>query len=192
MSLRIVAGSLGGRRLVAPRGSETRPTSERVREALFSILGPMDGLVVLDLFAGTGALGLEALSRGAARVVFVEQARSALEALGRNVDALGVRADVAIFPTTVERACPKLPGPFDLVLADPPYADLSTAARGLDALARRGLLAEAGRIVLEHRASDVPRCSLITFGEPRLYGDTGLSIGGLSTASDGEVGPAAG
>src|SRR6185436_10638412 len=90
-AVRIVAGELGGRVLKAPAGHATRPTSERVREALFAILGDVEGLAVLDLFAGSGALGLEALSRGAARVVFVEGARAALVALRQNVEALDVK-----------------------------------------------------------------------------------------------------
>src|SRR5262245_29771258 len=88
--VRIIAGELGGRVLKAPAGRATRPTSERVREALFSILGDVEDLAVLDLFAGSGALGLEALSRGAARAVFVEEARAALGALKKNVESLGV------------------------------------------------------------------------------------------------------
>src|ERR1022692_5050286 len=88
--MRVIAGEFGGRRLSAPRGRTTRPTSDRVREAVFSMLGPIDGARVLDLFAGTGALGIEALSRGAARAVFVERDAGALEALRANLVGLGL------------------------------------------------------------------------------------------------------
>src|SRR3954464_12918408 len=102
--MRIIAGRLGGRTLVAPHGRGTRPTSDRVREALFSILGDLSGAEVLDLYAGTGALGLEAISRGAARATFVERARPALVALRANIDKLGVSSQCEVLTTTVERA----------------------------------------------------------------------------------------
>src|SRR5437899_6040970 len=93
--MRIVAGRLGGRRIAAPRGAKTRPTSERVREALFATLASVEGATVLDLFAGSGALGIEALSRGAARAVFAERARPALAVLHANLEALALGPDVA-------------------------------------------------------------------------------------------------
>lgn len=127
--MRVVAGSARGRRLVAPTGAATRPTSDRVREAVFNSLGSqdsLDGALVVDLFAGTGALGIEALSRGAEHAWFVERDRPALEALQANLRATGLtdRADVAAVP--VDRAL-ATGGPLagvvaDLVLADPPYA----------------------------------------------------------------------
>ena len=92
--MRLTGGALGGRRLVAPPGERTRPTSDRVREALFAILGPLDGADVLDLFAGSGALGLEALSRGATEATFVDAAPAALVAVRRNLEALDLRAEV--------------------------------------------------------------------------------------------------
>lgn len=117
---RIVAGVWRGRKLVAPPGATTRPTSERMREALFSMLasrlGSFEGLRVADLFAGTGALGLEALSRGAAHCTFVEQDRAALDALGVNVAKLGANAAIV-----AQSAARFGGGPFDLVLVDPPY-----------------------------------------------------------------------
>jgi len=93
--MRVIAGSLGGRRLKAPRGSVTRPTSDRVREALFAMLGELDGASVLDLFAGTGALGIEALSRGARRAVFVERDPAAAKVLQGNLAALGIGSESA-------------------------------------------------------------------------------------------------
>src|SRR5205085_1825654 len=93
-AMRVVAGRLGGRRLAAPKGAATRPTADRVREAIFSVLGDVTDLTVLDLFAGSGALGIEAVSRGAAQATFVERARPALAALRTNLDALGIDAEV--------------------------------------------------------------------------------------------------
>ena len=119
--VRVVAGELRGRRLVAPPGSTTRPTSDRVREATFNALGSLGAIedaVVLDLFAGSGALGIEALSRGAAQCTFVERDRAALAALRANLDALPARR------RSGHGACGATPpvGPWDLALLDPPYA----------------------------------------------------------------------
>src|SRR5882757_9379369 len=123
--MRVIAGSLGGRRLIAPPGRATRPTSDRVREALFSILGGVEGDEVLDLFAGTGALGIEALSRGAKQVTFVEQARAALRALRQNLRQLDLEPRAQVIAAPVERVLqsPSWPAEtFDLVLIDPPYS----------------------------------------------------------------------
>jgi 16S rRNA (guanine966-N2)-methyltransferase len=121
--VRVVAGTLRGRRLVAPQGRDTRPTSDRVREATFNALASLGLLAearVIDLFAGSGALGIEALSRGAAHCTFVEQARAALVALRTNVDALGLADRSLVAPMDVDRFLASAP-PADLVLADPPY-----------------------------------------------------------------------
>src|SRR5262252_9250396 len=101
---RVIAGRLGGRTLVAPPGMATRPTSDRVREALFSILGDLEGASVLDLFAGTGALGIEALSRGASHATFVEKARPALRALLQNLEKLEIGSKAEVLSISVERA----------------------------------------------------------------------------------------
>lgn len=154
--MRIIAGSFGGRPLVAPRGRETRPTADRVREALFSILGDVAELDVLDLFAGSGAFGLEALSRGAASATFVEAARPALAALRANVEALAVGEQVKVVAADVETALGRLAKEgrqFGLVFLDPPYA----AGRGeatLTALVDRGLLVPGAWVVLERSARD--------------------------------------
>jgi 16S rRNA (guanine966-N2)-methyltransferase len=179
---RIVAGVAGGRRLaVPPKG--TRPTSDRVREALFSALDAdpgLDGAAVLDLCAGSGALGLEALSRGAAHALFVESDRRAAEVLRRNVAAVGL-------PGAVVRAAPAaavLAGPaeraYDVVLVDPPY-DLPAAevAGWLGAAARHGWLADDAVLVVERAARGGP----FPWGAPlravreRRYGDTVLHVG---------------
>jgi 16S rRNA (guanine966-N2)-methyltransferase len=176
--MRIVAGRLGGRRLQAPRGRVTRPTSERVREALFSMLGELDGVVVLDLFAGTGALGIEALSRGAKRVVFVERDATAVEVLRANLDALGlaepearVRAGEALatLRTARERA-----ETYDLVLLDPPYTHASELGPTLSVLLP-ALLAPGARVAVEsdrRRPLELP----LAVVRERRYGDTTITI----------------
>jgi 16S rRNA (guanine966-N2)-methyltransferase len=117
--VRIIAGTHRGHRIAAPRGRETRPTSDRVRENAFNLIGPVDGAEVLDLFAGSGALGLEALSRGAARATFVEHDRDACRVINANLDKLGLRATVLC--QDVLRALGQERRRFDLVLCDPPY-----------------------------------------------------------------------
>jgi 16S rRNA (guanine966-N2)-methyltransferase len=153
---RIVAGTAGGRRLkVPPKG--TRPTSERVREALFNALetaGELDGAHVLDLYAGSGALGLEALSRGAAGALFVEADRRAVDVLRGNVAALGLGGTVRAGQVEAVVAAPA-PRPYDLVLADPPYAVDPAALRNvLAALAAGGWLGESALVVVERAARD--------------------------------------
>jgi 16S rRNA (guanine966-N2)-methyltransferase len=183
--MRITGGELRSRRLVAPRGDATRPTSDRVREALFSILGGLveiEGARVLDLYAGTGALAFEALSRGAASAVLVERARPALAALRANVLSLGLDARVRVVALEVGRALTTLAesgASFDLVLVDPPYAEVPTGgvARALAPLGGGGLLAEGGVVVLEHRAGDTPPPMLgLAIASERVYGDTALAF----------------
>jgi 16S rRNA (guanine966-N2)-methyltransferase len=171
---RIIAGTWGGRRLTTPSGSGTRPTSDRVREALFSSLrselGGFDGLRVLDLYAGSGALGLEAASRGAAHVDLVESAKGAAAAITRNIADLG--ADATLHRLPVERFVSTIRDSYDLVFVDPPYADDPTAV--LAALPR--LLTADGLVVVERSARE----DLIwpeglegirdkSYGETRLY-----------------------
>ena len=179
--LRIIAGELGGRRIRTPRGSRVRPTAERVREALFSILGGrVAGARVLDAFAGTGALGLEALSRGARQVVFVESSAQVLSLLRDNAESLGlagsseiVRADaVAALASGLVR------GPFDLILADPPY-DSAQAHRFLEGVDRQACLSPGGLLVLERPASaaDVPPgMARLRHARTARYGDTRLEF----------------
>jgi 16S rRNA (guanine966-N2)-methyltransferase len=169
--VRIIAGEWRGRRLRTPAGGETRPTSDRVREAWFSVMGPsVEGARVLDLFSGSGALGLEALSRGAREVVFVEKGRRPLHALEDNIRSLGagdrasvVRGDAMAFARRLEA------GSFDLALADPPYG------RGFaEALVRRFReVPFAQELWVEHRTTDhVP----LEEGDwQRRYGDTALT-----------------
>jgi 16S rRNA (guanine966-N2)-methyltransferase len=181
--MRITGGIHRSRPLRAPRGDATRPTSDRVREALFSILAgerDLEGARVLDLYAGTGALALEALSRGAAEATLVESARDALAAIRANVDALGLAAHARIIAGTVERAPSLLASsaPFDLVLADPPYADATTRApRAIAALAAAGLFALDARVVLEHASRDAsPAIAGLALEATRRYGDSALGF----------------
>jgi len=144
--MRIIAGRLKGRRLKAPAGSSVRPTSDSLRETLFNVLGPLDGLGVLDGFAGTGALGLEAYSRGASSIAFIEHDAAALRVLRENVAHCGVEDACAIIRGDFMNARVDAQR-FDLVLLDPPY----TMANIPDVLTRAAaLLAPAGRLVFEH------------------------------------------
>ena len=153
--MRIVAGEWRGRKLDAPAGLATRPTADRVRETLFSMLfsriGSLEELRVADLFAGSGALGFEALSRGAASVVFVDQDRAALDAIRANAARLGAIDRVRIMPGSALA----LPGaqPFDLIFADPPYATGSGTAC-VAAVAAAGWLASAGWMSVETARAD--------------------------------------
>lgn len=178
--MRVIAGRLGGRRLSAPKGMATRPTSDRVREALFSMIGDVSGASVLDLYAGTGALGIEAISRGAARAVFVESARPALAALRKNLEDLDLSAHARVIAQPVERAIAGLAaeGPFDLILVDPPYAALSSAASSVSAILRRGLtLTDDGLLVFEHASRDEPpTIEGARRSSTRSYGEASLSL----------------
>ncbi|MDT8435206.1 MAG: 16S rRNA (guanine(966)-N(2))-methyltransferase RsmD [Gemmatimonadota bacterium] len=186
MALRIVGGRLGGRRIEAPAGRGVRPTSERVREAWFSALGArLAGGRVLDLFAGSGALGIEALSRGAAFVQFVEADRRTCALLARNLAAVEVGAGARIARADVFAWLDRHAGedPFRIALADPPYR--SGAAARL--VARFEAAPFAGLLCLEHAVSDPPG------GHPvwqRRYGDTALSFYEPDTEGDGGGGTA--
>jgi 16S rRNA (guanine966-N2)-methyltransferase len=181
--VRIVAGLAKGRRLAAPAGS-TRPTSDRAREALFNSLATMvdlDGARVLDLYAGTGAVGLEALSRGAAEVVFVESDRSAADVLRRNADTLGLPgARIERRPVATYLAVPPA-APFDVVFADPPYAlEDATLAGVLAALGAPGWLAEGAIVVIERSARGGPPPwpeAFVTPVRERRYGEGVLWYG---------------
>lgn len=180
--MRVIGGAERGRRLRAPRGLRTRPTADRVREALFDILGPaIRGMRVLDLFAGTGAVGIEALSRGAARAVFVERDREALRVLRANLAALGLdRARARVVAGDALASLPALgrsEAPFDLVFADPPYAG-DLAARARAALAGGGLLAAGARLVVQHFAKSplTTSAGALRAVETRRFGETALTF----------------
>jgi 16S rRNA (guanine966-N2)-methyltransferase len=177
--VRIIAGKFRGRQLECPK-DVTRPTLDRVREALFSILGDLSGQCVVDLYAGSGALGLEALSRGARHVSLVEADRAAAKVIRKNFASWGVDAQVRVLETTAEHSRSPLAGvkPIDLVLADPPWAIAQEAAL-IVARAVKGLLASDARIVLGHAAKE--RLSLLEDSglvvvDCRTWGDSALSF----------------
>ncbi|MES1206513.1 MAG: 16S rRNA (guanine(966)-N(2))-methyltransferase RsmD [Pseudomonadota bacterium] len=176
--MRLTGGLDRGRRLFVPRGSRTRPTASKVREAIFNILGPPPG-PVLDLYAGSGALGLEALSRGAASAVFVERDGAALAALRRNVREAGVETRARILPGDVRGALRKLAGSdvrFSWVFMDPPY--VKDTAGVLAELSGSELLTTCAVVIVEHdRRHPSPAsvgCLFLT--DRRQYGDTELSF----------------
>ncbi len=177
--LRVIAGELRGRPLRAPRGQNTRPTQARVREALFSILGDMSGLRVLDLYAGTGALGIEALSRGASHATFVESDRHAVACVRENLTSLGLEGRSEVLPLRVTAARKSLTKqePFDLVLCDPPWSEAESAALELARLVDQGGLAAEGRVVLEHsaRSARLEPAGLFAYDQ-RVWGDTATTL----------------
>jgi 16S rRNA (guanine966-N2)-methyltransferase len=170
--VRVVAGEFKGRRLYAPRGVRTRPTADRVREALFSMLGEVSGARVLDLYAGSGALGIEALSRGAESAVFVERDQQALAALRRNLETVGARAEVK--RQDVLRFLARPEGTFDLVFCDPPYDVAPAVASALEE-ALPALAEEDARIVTESDKRNPLLLSQPLVVE-RSYGDTRIAI----------------
>lgn len=153
--MRIIAGEWRGRKLVSPAGQQTRPTADRTRETLFSMLasrlGSFQGLRVADLYAGSGALGLEALSRGAAHATFLENDRAALKAIEANAAALGAADRIAVRAVSAA-ALPKAE-PFDLIFADPPYSPGSGTAVA-SAVAKAGWLASGGWMAVETKRGD--------------------------------------
>jgi 16S rRNA (guanine966-N2)-methyltransferase len=170
--VRVIAGRYGGRRLQAPPGTATRPTSDRVREALFSILGVrVAGARVLDLFAGSGALGLEALSRGAAAVTFVESAPAALRVLRANVAALGADAEIARADAVRWlRAASAGARQYDLVFLDPPYRQAEALGDALSDLLP-AVLGQGALVVAESDRRAPLELTIPTIDE-RRYGDT--------------------
>lgn len=180
--MRIIAGKLGGRRLDVPRGDRVRPTADRTKESLFNILGERClGARVLDAFAGSGALGLEAWSRGASRVVLVEQDPVVLRVLQQNVAALVPEAlaaqEVRVVRADVMRACTSgALGVFDLVFVDPPYRK-GLAPPLVAALVTGGVLARGALVVVERdRRDEVSWPDTLTVRDERRYGDTVLTL----------------
>lgn len=191
---RIVAGVARGRRLQVPAGDRTRPTSDRVREALFSTLesarGGWAGARVLDLYAGSGALGLEALSRGAEAVQLVEQARPALAALRRNVDAVGLPGARVVASRVERHVSSAAAEPFDVVLADPPYIlPCDAVTEVLTSLIRRGWLAAEAVVVVERATrSGAPAWpDGLEGSRERRYGETSLWYGHRARDPQGAI-----
>lgn len=175
--MRIIAGQWRGRPLSAPVGDATRPTADRTREALFSMLasrlGDFDGLAVADLFAGSGALGLEALSRGAASCLFVEQDKAALDTLRANIAKLAAAgADVRAGSVL---ALPPARAPLDLVMMDPPYAT-GAGQVAIDKLARLGWIGPATWVSLETGKAEQVEVAGFSIDAERIYGKAKLTI----------------
>lgn len=174
--MRIVAGTARGRRLIAPRGLATRPTGDKVRAAVMDLLGQFfEGGRVLDLYAGSGAMALEALSRGCQRATCVESDRAAAEALVRNASACGLAGRVEVRREPVEAALRRLPrAAFDLVFLDPPYAEgPDRALAALEPLLARGAVAVAEH---DRRRPPADRHGRLALADRRAYGGTGISI----------------
>ena len=173
--MRIIAGTHRGHRLVSPKGLDTRPTGDRVREAAFNLIGPVDGASVLDLFAGSGALGLEALSRGADRAVFVESDRAAVRAIEQNLDKLRLRGTVLQQDATRALLAEAQAGRrYDLVLVDPPYEMYPELQPALARTLPR-VLADGGLLVLETDARTEPELPL-ELRTSRRYGRARLTL----------------
>ena len=174
--MRIIAGQWRGRPLVAPKGDTTRPTADRTREALFSMLtsrlGSFEDLAVADLFAGSGALGLEALSRGAASCLFVEQDKPALDALRANIARLGAKGDVraqSVMALGPARA------PLDLILMDPPYGT-GAGIVALDKLARLGWVGPASWVSIETARDEKIDLAGFTIDAARVHGKARITL----------------
>ena len=174
--MRIIAGQWRGRPIIAPKGEATRPTADRMREALFSMLasrlGSFEDLAVADLFAGSGALGLEALSRGAASCVFVEQDRPAVDSLKANIARLGAKADVRAQSVL---ALPPATKPYDLILMDPPYGT-GAGAVALDKLGRLGWADEATWISIETAKNETVEVDGFAADVERVHGKGKITL----------------
>ncbi|MFS0727792.1 16S rRNA (guanine(966)-N(2))-methyltransferase RsmD [Paenibacillus sp. 1P07SE] len=179
--MRVIAGEAKGRPLKAVPGSGTRPTTDKVKEAIFSMIGPFfKGGQALDLFAGTGGLGIEALSRGMTRAVFIDLERQSIEVVRRNVEAAGMAGRAEIYKNEAGRALKLLEKrgqTFELVFLDPPYK-MREADQLMMEMAVRGLLAPEAVIVVEHDARHIYRETFAQFRQRRqaLYGDIAVTI----------------
>lgn len=177
--MRVIAGAAKGKRLRTLRGAETRPTADRVRQAIFDILGPhLAGARVLDLFAGSGALGIEALSRGAAEAMFVESSREACDVIRGNLEATGLRARALIRRADVSRLLSREAlHPFDLVFLDPPYdRGLGFVARVLRKLESGAWLRQGGTAIVEAAAGGVAWPPGFLETRVRRFGRTQVSV----------------
>lgn len=174
--MRIIAGQWRGRAIAAPKGDATRPTADRTREALFSMLvsriGSFEELAVADLFAGSGALGLEALSRGAASCLFVEQDKPALDALRANIAKLGAKADVRAQSVM---ALGPAPAPLDVILMDPPYGS-GAGVVALDRLARLGWIGSATWVSIESKRDEKVELAGFAVDADKIYGKARVTL----------------
>ena len=174
---KITGGNLRSRKLGSPKGLSVRPTPGRVKESLFSILMPrIDGARFLDLFAGTGAIGFEAASRGAERVVSVEGHRETADAIREAAEDFGIAQKVTVVSAPVDRALYRIEGPFDIVYADPPYAD-DVPLKMFEQLLERKLLAPDAYVIYEHSARTIlPQIPGYRSVREEVYGDVALAF----------------
>lgn len=186
--MRIITGTLKGRRLKSPTTDETRPTSDRTKEGMFNVIDArryFDDLEVLDLFGGSGNLGFEAISRGAAHATFVDASRASIKIIEENAEHLGVTNQVRVICSPVDSFLSRFARPFDLVFADPPY-DYPEMEKLIEVVMTGGWLAEGGWFLLEHdkrhNFTDHPNC---VFSKP--YGRTIVTIFVLPSAEDEET-----
>ena len=177
--MRIIAGRLRSRRFSAPAGMDVRPTSDRLRETLFNILAPqMEGARFLDLFAGTGAVGIEAISRSAREAVLVESNKKAARAIRENIESLGIGSETSIIEQEAAKAIRALTGKFDIVFLDPPYSLHGQYEQCLTALGHSALLIADSIVIAEHEKRFTPE---ERYGELQCYrrlvqGDAALSF----------------
>ena len=188
--MRIIAGEARGRRLFAPEGTETRPTADRVREALFNIIrADVPDAAVLDVFAGSGALALEAISRGAARATLIDRSPRAAAVIRRNIELMRAGDKAQLIAGDWRAALPRLKGGYTLVFLDPPYAQVDAYPLVTGALIAAGQLADGALIVMEHsadhRIDGLDRSLEIT--DRRAYRDTALTLARYSSKG-GEAG----
>jgi 16S rRNA (guanine(966)-N(2))-methyltransferase RsmD len=175
--MRIVAGSRKGARIAAPRGLDTRPTADRAREAAFNLIGPVDGATVIDLYAGSGAMGLEALSRGASGATFVEADRAACQTINRNLNKLELGGATVLCQDalTALRADARMGTRYDLVLVDPPYRRFSSLQNALIQLLPE-VLETDGLLVVETAAGEEPDLPPLAKRTSRRYGSARLTL----------------
>lgn len=174
--MRIIAGKHRGRRLATPKGDAIRPTTDRIRESLFSILGDLHDAVVIDGYAGTGALGCEALSRGAKKVWFFDTSRAAVELVRQNVEAIGEEEATVLRQANFAEGLVLVDEPVDLVFLDPPYGT-GEPQLALEALAKSSAVGTGARVVLEQaRGDELPTHDDFLLTDTRTYGTTRLSF----------------
>lgn len=181
-AMRVIAGEARGHRLAAVQGWKTRPTADRVKEAIFNMIGPyFEGGWGLDLYAGTGALGIEALSRGFERVVFIDHDRAALHTIKKNLDLTGLTERAEVYRTDAVKALHVLNRrclQFDTIFLDPPYAQRNAHVRVLRQISEYTTLASTGVIVVEHAASLMLPEQVMSFHKDRTrsYGDVHITL----------------
>lgn len=179
--MRVIAGSAKGRRLYAPKGKAIRPTSDRVKEAIFNIIGPeVNNKQVLDLFAGTGSLGIESISRGAKGAYFVDSEPSAIELTNKNLEVTGLQDKAVVIKADVDKALKRLAKgglEFDLIFLDPPYRISVSFLDAILLMLASSLLSDDGLLVLEHSTKTTARSvEGLEIDSTRVYGDTAVTF----------------